>query len=167
MWKTICGKYSEKWIPFSRRPNSNCDFQKGNDDYKPSACTAQPVPALLLPRWFYYDVFFLKSSISGCLLSLVFTRLLKNWEGVVPPRAFHHRTEVSSMHCDVTGAHVQRKSVSRVEARGNMHGGVLAVEPHNERHPGARLSQRIQNVGPGKTYGCCVEAAHEAPGAAR
>lgn len=70
--------------------------------------------------------------------------------------------EANSMRRD-TDTHMQHKHVTWLSA-GEY---ALAVKQHNERHRGARFSQRIQNVGSGKTRRSCKEATHAAPSAAR
>lgn len=70
------------------------------------------------------------------------------------------------VRCKVTRTPTRSASMARGLVCRNMHGRVLAVEQCNERHQGAHFSQRIQNVGSGKTCRSCEAATHAAPSAA-
>lgn len=168
---------SDKWTPFSDRPNYSYNFRRGTMITRPlsyqCACTAEKCllsccarasyPACpLLERWnpsffgcqvfLYWLVFFcngpkLQSSHSSACISL--DSCLDKW-----------------VRCKVTQTPTRSTSMARGLVYWNMHGRVLAVEQCNEQHQEAHFSQRIQNVGSGKTCQSCEAATHAAPSAA-
>lgn len=126
------------------------------------------VPGLLMQRVCYGSAEILPSlAVRSPSIDLSLFETIPNYNQVIPSACISLDSGFDKwVRYKVTRTPTCSTSIARGLVCRNMHGRVLAVEQCNERHQGAHFSQRIQNVGSGKTCRSCEAVTHAAPSAA-